>query len=844
MEHKQSTYARDWLDNDFIEESLLKPEEKDLAGRIMALGAADRPDDEFTARLIHRLLAQETASKKLVRKPLKDRRSFQNGVKLAGRWALGLFGIVLLVGFLVFSIRLLPQKAGAPAPVQPSLAGPVFTPLPVGPTATLPPQTYVVRDGDTWNSIASTFGVSVQELMTLNGIRDPGDLFVGQTLVVSPQNNSVPNTETGQAPTESAAAEPIPAALVADACPLSPDLPANSNHYPPSQRPEAIAGGGVVENGSFTFEIWLACGKMFTHENTLGDHFTEIEGLGFFSFATYHGPELEGPITHYSGIQPYVRETSSGDGAVTDGYGMGDMEGLQFPVGIIPDFSQSDTRLRYVAKVQTPDGGFAGAALVFTLQREAEGYRPVDIAVEPLASDELGPVVYDPSAPAPFPTKDVERVYPELKEMRVMLDRWQAPLLAEAGWLHRVTRQEEPGGNGLYGSLTEWVTEDWSQIDEGGYLVAFVTLQRAQDGRVLQQVYTHNGQTVNLTFGGVYNFTPYRYDLGPNLLTDLFQLLKANRPLVRREASLDGRPVWVWELSFEADGRVQRETFDRRSGAHLASELVTVQPGGEEELVWRYSYEVVERAEPPAEILEVLGQEFQGYIPAAPQGTPAPEGFDPSDSELTLRSIPGDSFERPTRFFGDLYAGDYLLGRVDFGARPGGNCDRSADGSRLAYGYEVLEGERLSSATLRWLDLRDIQQVHEVRPELQLFGRAAWSPAADQIAFSACTGLVDGRYQGCGVYLYDLPADQLRLLTNAGATVWDILWKPDGTQIAFVSTIDEGHPYFVLDIASGKILAQGQFDADAWQFPADSPVASWGIPYPRGSGGSGCFRNP
>jgi Tol biopolymer transport system component len=177
---------------------------------------------------------------------------------------------------------------------------------------------------------------------------------------------------------------------------------------------------------------------------------------------------------------------------------------------------------------------------------------------------------------------------------------------------------------------------------------------------------------------------------------------------------------------------------------------------------------------------------------------------------------------------------------VDFGANPGGDCDRSADGSKLAFTYEILDNDDfLASASLRWLDLQDPGKVHEIAPELKLLSRVFWSPVSDQIAFSACRE--DGP---CGIYLYDLPADEVRLLTGAGATMWDLLWKPDGTQLAFVSTMDDRYPYYVMDAASGEILAQGIFDADAWKFPEDAPVNEWGVSFPRGYSGTRCFVNP
>ncbi|WP_429843233.1 LysM peptidoglycan-binding domain-containing protein [Brevibacillus sp. FIR094] len=43
---------------------------------------------------------------------------------------------------------------------------------------------YVVRSGDTLNSIAARFGVSVQELIRVNNIAPPYFIYVGQNLYI------------------------------------------------------------------------------------------------------------------------------------------------------------------------------------------------------------------------------------------------------------------------------------------------------------------------------------------------------------------------------------------------------------------------------------------------------------------------------------------------------------------------------------------------------------------------------------------------------------------------------------------------------------------------------------
>lgn len=79
-------------------------------------------------------------------------------------------------------------------------------------TATLPPSptpiTYIVKDGDTLSSIARAHGITLEELMAANGLRDPNRIAVGQVLVlpimeasegeltVTPRSGSPPPTST------------------------------------------------------------------------------------------------------------------------------------------------------------------------------------------------------------------------------------------------------------------------------------------------------------------------------------------------------------------------------------------------------------------------------------------------------------------------------------------------------------------------------------------------------------------------------------------------------------------------------------------------------------------------
>lgn len=51
------------------------------------------------------------------------------------------------------------------------------------PTAT-PPGLYVVREGDTLESLATAFNTSVDEIAVTNGISDVNSIYVGQPLII------------------------------------------------------------------------------------------------------------------------------------------------------------------------------------------------------------------------------------------------------------------------------------------------------------------------------------------------------------------------------------------------------------------------------------------------------------------------------------------------------------------------------------------------------------------------------------------------------------------------------------------------------------------------------------
>ena len=72
------------------------------------------------------------------------------------------------------------------------------------------PGYYTVQPGDTLYGIAQKYGVSVQDLQTWNNISDPRTLKVGQTLKVSPGQDTSISASSQMNSTSAALPVPVP----------------------------------------------------------------------------------------------------------------------------------------------------------------------------------------------------------------------------------------------------------------------------------------------------------------------------------------------------------------------------------------------------------------------------------------------------------------------------------------------------------------------------------------------------------------------------------------------------------------------------------------------------------
>jgi len=85
---------------------------------------------------------------------------------------------LILLAFTVLSAAVVPNAEAAPTTVTSN-------------------GTYVVRSGDTLNSIAARFGVSPSALARANGISNPNKIYIGQRLVISGSAAPAPQPKPG-----------------------------------------------------------------------------------------------------------------------------------------------------------------------------------------------------------------------------------------------------------------------------------------------------------------------------------------------------------------------------------------------------------------------------------------------------------------------------------------------------------------------------------------------------------------------------------------------------------------------------------------------------------------------
>ncbi len=671
--------------------------------------------------------------------------------------------------------------------------------------------------------------------------------------VVAPQSTTTP-TPT---PTPFSTTAPVPFATAPSAAPEPRLLPglcpaASPTPNPPTapqlpRQPQAVLGGGEVTVGDFTFDLRLACDPRFQSAAPDLALISDIENLGVAYHWRYHGPTLEGETVTYAGIQPYVTAGGMSGPSLSDGSSGDELTGLHWPGEIFVTLPPGDIVFSYLVKLYTPAETWVGAELRFTLRPEAGGYRPVQISAIPLSAAQLSDAPADGAQRTPaspgytlLPTLAPQDVDTVLGRLHALEAPWESQLLDEPGWLLlRWRREYLPSGEQTPHDavIPVSIEESWYELDEKGFVQRSINRQLNEQGQLIEGAVMQNGQYRNLTTGDSGSSGPaWQPHLDFGFYSVAALAIRQGLSISQTEVISGAQTLAVFTI--DHSGYRTSLTLDTDNGRILVYQnWRSPGPGLPLALETQIALWQAERVSaPPPEILALLDTPSTPYQPATPQGELAPAGFDPSASYLGMNILAADATSQPSAWVGDLYAlpqnpgggglitpaqakqnGGYLLGRVDFGAVPGGWCDRSANGKRLAFNWQHPSQETGPDVRLRWFELSAPGMVYEPDPALVLSSPVSFAPSGYTLAFFAC------KNGACGLYLLeaDQPETPARLLTPDLNGYAPPTWKPDGSQLASESLDAQGAAILtIVDIQTGAILYQGP--------RLGSPFENWG----------------
>jgi hypothetical protein len=94
------------------------------------------------------------------------------------------------------------------------------------------------------------------------------------------------------------------------------------------------------------------------------------------------------------------------------------------------------------------------------------------------------------------------------------------------------------------------------------------------------------------------------------------------------------------------------------------------------------------------------------------------------------------------------------------------------------------------------------------------------------------------------LYIYNSTNGELLIAPDSVGSSMPVIWKPDGTQVAFLaSQPDNSLLLYVIDAATGVTLYTAPYDWGANQAAGSVDFNSWGVIFPRSADSfSGCTR--
>lgn len=164
---------------------------------------------------------------------------------------------------------------------------------------------------------------------------------------------------------------------------------------PPTPEPWQILGGGTINDGPFTFTLWVIQDPAFRHTPVAPSLYSDIEGRGIHWAWVYNGKEiLTGPISEYWGL-PFPKDLASvlPGGYIPQhpvaefprlepGWGGGGRHGI-----FISPRSRSTGLVKVGFFLITPKGPY-GACIQFRLTSDFQDVDPATIALDHLPCGE------------------------------------------------------------------------------------------------------------------------------------------------------------------------------------------------------------------------------------------------------------------------------------------------------------------------------------------------------------------------------------------------------------------------------------------------------------------------
>jgi hypothetical protein len=597
---------------------------------------------------------------------------------------------------------------------------------------------------------------------------------------------------------------------------------------------KVLPGSGQVQSGDFKFGLWLACDPGFSASANDRAKFSELEGLGIYYSWSYSGSDQHGTTIVYSGIEPSYQMSGTFGPTLSASISQSGSQGLSFPVRYPPDWSQANLRMRYVIKVQAPDGRLQGAELHFDLVNSTAGYTVQNLAAIPLPAEDLSDISTGIMLKPGYQLRPLD---PLLAEMVSLTQKWSQTMGTGPGWVHLLTEMDNPNGgvqaNGNPAPVWgQW--DDWYLIDATGHRINAISRTLDRAGNEDHVTVLRNGFWDNLSDGSRQpddpTFTMFdRWDDG--VIETFAEWIRTGGKIIK-SSKQDANDQEVVIFQVTQQNVRETATYAAQTGQLLERTLGRQTDGIQE----NGGYKIEERTtnlkqervnSPPETILALLTRAAKPYSPSPSGVTPTPFGFDPARSTLMMNMIMGDDPSAPTYWYGDLKADGHLLGRVNFGATPGGWCDRSPDGSKITFSFEVNKSETSVISSLRWLELKDVSRVYDPIPLIHLATAITWGPDNRSLAFTGGTN-----DQDLALMVFDIQTGELRRVGKAG--FGPLIWSPDGQFIAQVEDKStNSYALAVYNVANRKEIYRGNWDSTSWQPDGNAPILAWGVNMPR-----------